>query len=147
MEKKKFEIVVGYNNKNFTFEPLSSNKKKQNHLLLVLILGAIIGFINGFFGGGGGMICVPVLSSILKLPEKMAHATTILIILPMSLFSLGIYFFKSSLDFLGAIPIVVGFVVGGIIGAVALKKISNEILKIIFDIIILIAGVLSIIKF
>jgi len=147
MKTNNFDIVVGYNNKNVQISLPINKKERQNNLFLILVLGAIIGFINGFFGGGGGMICVPVLTSILKLPEKIAHATTILIILPMCLFSLGIYFFKSSLDFLGALPILIGFVVGGVIGAIALKKISNEILKLIFDIIILVAGVVSIIKF
>ena len=147
MKNKNFDIVIGFNNK-YKESSINKDKEKNNKkIFLVLCLGAIIGFINGFFGGGGGMICVPVLSSILKLPEKVAHATTILIILPMSLFSLVIYFLKDSFDFLGSIPILIGFVLGGVIGAIALKKISNDVLKLIFDIIILVAGVFSIIKF
>ena len=47
-----------------------------------LLTGSIIGFVNGFWGGGGGMICVPLLQNIIHLPEKKAHATTLLIMLP-----------------------------------------------------------------
>ena len=59
----------------------------------------------------------------------------------------NIHHLKDSFDFLGSIPILIGFVLGGVIGAIALKKISNDVLKLIFDIIILVAGVFSIIKF
>ena len=147
MKSKSFNIVVGYNNKNYELTLNNVKKDQFPNLVFILLVGAIIGFINGFFGGGGGMICVPLLTTMLKLPEKVAHATTILIILPMSIFSLFVYCFKASFDFSIIAPIIIGFVLGGIIGAIALKKISNNILKLIFDLIILIAGVLSIIKF
>ena len=55
------------NNGNNTF----LNNKKFG--ILGLIFGVVIGFINGFFGGGGGMIVVPVLYYIFKLPEKVSH--------------------------------------------------------------------------
>ena len=58
-----------------------------------------------------------------------------------------IYFLHSELDLALSWPVLVGFVVGGVIGAIILKKINNEILKLVFDFIILSAGVLSIIKF
>ena len=146
MKISDYRLTIGYNNFNYTF---SSEKEKNQpkNIWLALICGVFIGFINGFFGGGGGMICVPVLTSILKLPEKVAHATTILIILPMCVTSLIIYFLHSELDLALSWPVLVGFVVGGVIGAIILKKINNEILKLVFDFIILSAGVLSIIKF
>ena len=42
---------------------------------LIVIFGAVTGFINGFFGGGGGMIVVPVMTILLKIEQKVAHAT------------------------------------------------------------------------
>ena len=56
--------------------------KKQ--ITLLIITGVVTGFCNGFFGGGGGMIVVPMLVLLLKLSPKKAHATAILIILPIS---------------------------------------------------------------
>ena len=139
-----FEVRCNGYTKFFSKEQEKSQPKK---VWLALICGVFIGFINGFFGGGGGMICVPVLTSIIKLPEKVAHATTILIILPMCVTSLIIYFLNSELNLALSWPILVGFVVGGVIGAIILKKINNDILKLIFDFIILSAGILSLIKF
>ena len=105
-----------------------------------LITGAIIGFVNGFWGGGGGMICVPLLQNIIKLPEKKSHATTLLIMLPLSISSLIVYLFNGNLPLFDAIQIGLGFVLGGVIGANILKKISNKWLGFVFSIIIIVGG-------
>ena len=104
-------------------------------------MGAIIGFINGFWGGGGGMVCVPLLTQVIKLPEKKAHATTLLIMLPLSIASLMIYIFKGSMPWLDALKIGIGFIIGGVLGAVILKFISNVWLGIIFSLIIIAGGI------
>ena len=112
----------------------------KNNVLTKLIIGAIIGFVNGFWGGGGGMICVPLLMSVIKLPEKNAHATTLLIMLPLSLASLIIYLIRGNVLWLEMLNITAGFVVGGVLGALLLKKISNLWLGIIFSIVIIAGG-------
>lgn len=116
-------------------------KTKKVGLWIKLIAGAIIGFVNGFWGGGGGMICVPLLQNVIKLPEKKAHATTLLIMLPLSIASLVVYLFSGNLPIVDALKIGVGFVIGGVIGANILKKISNKWLGYLFSIIIIIGGV------
>lgn len=116
-------------------------KTKKVGLWIKLITGAIIGFVNGFWGGGGGMICVPLLQNVIKLPEKKAHATTLLIMLPLSIASLVVYLFSGNLPIVDALKIGVGFVIGGVVGANILKKISNKWLGYLFSIIIIIGGV------
>lgn len=116
-------------------------KTKKVGLWIKLITGAIIGFVNGFWGGGGGMICVPLLQNVIKLPEKKAHATTLLIMLPLSIASLVVYLFSGNLPIVDALKIGVGFVIGGVIGANILKKISNKWLGYLFSIIIIVGGV------
>ena len=113
----------------------------KNNLFIKIITGVLIGFVNGFWGGGGGMICVPLLMQILKLPEKKAHATTLLIMLPLSIASLCVYLISGNLQILDALKIGSGFVVGGLIGAIILKFISNLWLGIIFSIIIIAGGI------
>ena len=51
--------------------------------IVMILAGITTGFINGIFGGGGGMIIVPILTFLLSKKNKIAHATAILIILPM----------------------------------------------------------------
>lgn len=119
----------------------SEQEKEKHNLFIKLLTGAIIGFVNGFWGGGGGMLCVPLLMYVLKLSEKKAHATTLLIMLPLSIASLVVYIVKGEMNYLDAIKITSGFILGGIIGALLLKKISNVWLGIIFSVIIIAGGI------
>ena len=96
-----------------------------------LIIGAIIGFVNGFWGGGGGMICVPLLMKLVDDPKK-AHATTLLVMLPLSIASILVYMFSGAILWLNVVKIGLGFVIGGLIGAYALKVVSNVWLEFIF---------------
>lgn len=126
--------------KNVYYLSKKTNGKLKS--IWLLIIGAIIGFINGFWGGGGGMICVPTLTSILKLPDKKAHATAILIMLPLSVASFVVYLIHGSIKWETAGFVTGGFVIGGILGALILKKINNVVLRIIFSVVI-IAGAIK----
>ena len=115
--------------------------EKKSNIWIKLIAGSVIGFVNGFWGGGGGMICVPILIQAIGLPEKKAHATTLLIMLPLCIVSLIVYILRSSIPWLQVGEIGLGFVVGGIVGALLLKIIGNEWLGIVFSIIIILGGI------
>lgn len=114
-----------------------NNKKEKMQCVL---FGAVAGFVNGLFGGGGGMIVVPLLTFFLKMQSKKAHATAILIILPMSIVSGLLYASNKSLDLSLTIPTAIGVTFGGLIGALALNKLSNKWVSIIFSIVMAIAG-------
>lgn len=141
--KVKSEQYKGLDGYSCTIESEFENKEKSKNtkIWVKLITGALIGFVNGFWGGGGGMLCVPLLQNIIKLPEKKAHATTLLIMLPLSISSLVVYMVKGNLPIMDAMKIGIGFVLGGIIGANILKKISNKWLGYVFSAIIIISGV------
>lgn len=117
-----------------------SNKKK----LLLALCGVLIGGINGLFGGGGGMIAVPALTGIIKLSQKEAHATAILIILPVTAVSAAIYLFKGEVNFSLLVPCTIGVVAGGAVGAAAMNKISSPALCFIFAAVMLAAGLKSV---
>lgn len=115
--------------------------KKIKSKIILILSGLLIGFANGFFGGGGGMICVPLLEKILKIDNKKSHSTALAVMFPIAIFSLIVYLFKISLDwqlfgFVGS-----GFVLGGIIGAFLLQKLNAKIVRIIFTVIVLAAGI------
>ncbi len=105
-----------------------------------LLCGLLIGGINGFFGGGGGMICVPFLL-LLGLSNKKAHATAILIMLPISIASGIVYYSHGFIDFWITLWVSVGSIVGSILGALILKKVSNKALSYIFPFVMIAAGV------
>ena len=66
------------------------------------IFGGITGFLNGLLGAGGGMVAVPVLKK--QMDTKEAHATSIAIIIPMSIFSATSYLLKGSVKKKSALP-------------------------------------------
>lgn len=108
--------------------------------ILLVVSGVLIGAVNGFFGGGGGLICVPVLGGITGLSAKEAHATAILVILPLSVVSAAVYAFSGSWKWASGLPVAAGVVAGGILGALLLKKLSNKVVSIIFAAVMIFAG-------
>ena len=111
------------------------NKKCFNALT-----GIAVGICNGFFGSGGGMIAVPMLEKGGS-EAKKAHATSIAITLPLSVISGFVYLKGGSLDILQAAKFIPLGLAGAAVGAVVMKKLSNSLLKRIFGLLMIIAGV------
>lgn len=111
--------------------------------ILLTAVGVVTGIVNGFFGGGGGMIVVPMLTMILGLEQKVSHATALAVILPVTVVSTVAYFLRGAVlaPTLTIIIVAVSVTVGGIIGALLLKKVSGKALGKIFAVLMLIAGV------
>ena len=116
-------------------------KLNKKVVIIGLISGLFVGFLNGFFGGGGGMVVVPLLSLIFGLEEKKAHATAILTILPISIASVVVYIIRGSVNYGDLGFTTIGFVIGGLIGALLLKKANNTVLRVIFCLIMIAAGI------
>lgn len=109
---------------------------------LVMILGGLgVGFANGFFGGGGGMLCVPLLDKLLLEKTKIAHATAMLIILPISVASAITYVVGGCFDFKLTLFVGGGVIAGGIIGALLLKKLNSSVVAVAFALLMIAAGV------
>ena len=101
---------------------------------------ALIGFINAIFGAGGGMIAVPYLKK-LGLEQKQAQATAIAVILPLTIISSIIYFYKGYYSFSEALPFLPFGLVGAIFGTKLLPKMGNKVLKTIFSLFMIWAGI------
>ena len=100
------------------------NKKKRAYDILLAISGFFVGIFNGLFGGGGGMVVVPAFT-----------------ILPLSVVSAIVYIAGGNFDFGIGLNVTAGVIIGGVIGAVLLKKISNGLLSLAFYGIMIAAGV------
>ena len=122
---------------NNVMEILTS--KRKNRPLLSAIFGVAVGAANGLFGGGGVMIAVPALT-LTGVPSKKAHATAIAIILPLSLISGAVYLAKGAADPSVILPSCAGVFVGGIVGALLLKKINSRGLSLLFYALMIAAG-------
>ncbi len=89
------------------------------------------------------MVVVPVLTMFLKKPVKVAHATAILIILPITLASAIVYFLNGDVVLFRTLAVTAGTVVGGIIGALLMSKLKSKTVGLVFSALMLVAGVKS----
>lgn len=122
---------------------LLRRREKMENLSAVngkrLLLGGVVGAANSLFGGGGGMIAVPLLTKT-GYAEKAAHATAILVILPISFFSFLLYVFRGYYDASVLIPTALGVTAGGFLGARFLGELPTKKVTLIFAALQFIAG-------
>lgn len=104
-----------------------------------VLCGGAVGVANGLFGGGGGMLAVPMLKST-GLEDKVAHATAILLILPVSLLSFFLYAAKGLYEVEVLIPTAIGVTAGGVLGAKLLQKLPLNAVRFVFAFLQLAAG-------
>lgn len=95
-------------------------------------IGMLAGFISGFFASGGGLILIPAFIGILKIEPKIARATAICCILPMTLVSSIYYYKNNNINWSLSIMCAIGGTIGGYIGAKLLNKISDKYVKLLF---------------
>lgn len=105
-----------------------------------LLWGSIVGFANGFFASGGGIIAVLVLKKFFSLDEKKAHATSIAIILPLTLAGLIVYTVKGFSDMSVILRTGAGSAAGALLGAMLLSKLPSNYIRIGFGIVMVISS-------
>ncbi len=99
--------------------------------LLPYASGLLTGLLNGLLGAGGGMITVPMLRAC-GLDEQQAHATSIAVVVPLSLISALLYLFAGRLEFSAALIYLPGGLVGAWAGSRLLPRIKTTLLRRIF---------------
>lgn len=106
-----------------------------------LLWGIPIGFLNGFFASGGGIVAVLILQRYFSLEEKKAHATSIMIILPLTLAGIFIYTLAGFSDTPVIIKAASGAALGALAGAKLLSRLSGRFIRIGFGFIMIAASV------
>lgn len=119
---------------------------QKARVVLAILASLFVGVANGLFGGGGGMLVIPIFVLILRLEEKVAHASAILTILPLSLVSGIIYIVNGHFLFPDGLWTGGGVILGGIIGCFLMKKLSGNALKLIFYSLMILAGAVTLAK-
>ena len=95
-------------------------------------VGLLVGLANGLFGAGGGTVLVPALERFKPLETHKAHATALAVILPLSVVSALIYVWGVDVNWPAVGLVSAGGVVGGVLGAKLLSKISAGWLNMLF---------------
>lgn len=106
-----------------------------------MLIGFFGGLVSGLFSSGGGLILVPYMSSILKMDEVKARATTIFCIFFMVFTSGCFYFNQNYIDWQMAIKCSIGGIAGGYVGSKILWNSGKKFLQISFIVFLLYAGI------
>lgn len=106
-----------------------------------LVAGGLAGVLNGLFGAGGGLILIPLLVGWIGLEEKVAFATSVAIILPLSVTSYVLFCIQGGNVWQEATPYLIGGILGGILSAKFFRKIPAAWLHRLFSLLILYGGI------
>lgn len=87
------------------------------------------------------MLLVPLLVRKCGLSQRQAFATSVAVILPLCCLSSLIYLFRGGLNFLTALPYLVGGLIGGFVGGKVFKRVNMVWLRRAFALLILYGGV------
>lgn len=112
-------------------------------ILILLIIGILAGILSGMIGVGGGIIIVPALVYFLGMTQHGAQGTSLALMLPpIGILAAMNYYKAGALNIKYAFIIALAFVVGGYFGSkISISYISEENLKRVFGIVMLIASV------
>ncbi len=120
-------------------------KGLPTHTLPLLALGLLAGFLNGLLGAAGGIAVVLGLRALYRNKPVDGHsfyATAIAVMLPLSILSAWRYARVGHLPEVSPWGLVLPAVLGGVLGALLLRRIEPQILKRIFAAVVLISGII-----
>lgn len=112
-----------------------------NTLLLLICIGLTAGTLSGFIGIGGGIIIVPALIFLLKLSPLEAQGTSLALMLPpIGILAFMHYYKQGNVNVNYALIIATTFIIGGFFGAKVAHKLDQNLMKILFGVIIILAA-------
>lgn len=112
----------------------------MNQKIKISLAGLGAGIVNGLFGAGGGMVLVPLLTSLTDLNDREIFPASICMILPMCVVSLLFSPGWEDFSFLDALPYLLGSVFGGLAAGLWGKRIPTKWLHRLLGILILWGG-------
>ena len=120
-------------------DPLSEDAVRNN--VLALTLGIVAGLTGGLFGVGGGLVAVPGLVLLLKMTQHRAHATSVTAITATASAALLPFAFASEIQWRTAGLLTIGAIVGAVIGAGLMGRVSEVTLARAFVALTVVAGI------
>lgn len=134
---KKEEKKKKNSNENFySFKALYSTKKINPKKILItisfLLILYFIGILSSIAGIGGGIILVPIMTIMLKIPLKIASGTSLFVILCASTTGSILYGAIGASHIPSAILLMIGGSIGAYLGVVISSQIETQKLRRIF---------------
>jgi uncharacterized protein len=113
---------------------------------LTLFVGYFAGIVSGLLGVGGGIINVPTMNLLSKVPVKVASATSNFMIGVTAAASASVYLLRGDVHPLLAAPLIIGVAGGALLGTRVLKVTPPTRVKVAFGILLAVISLLMILK-
>lgn len=97
--------------------------------IFLIMIGIAGGLLSGLFGIGGGTIIVPALAIWLSMPQKLSAGTSVLAILPTAVVGATTYAIQGQVDWIAAICLALGMIIGAQVGAMLLHKLPVNVVQ------------------
>ena len=112
-------------------------------ILILVMIGIFAGVLAGMIGVGGGIIIVPALVYFLGMTQHGAQGTSLALMLPpIGILGVMNYYKAGAMNWKYAAIIALAFIVGGYFGSkLSITYISEEVMKRIFGVILLVVSV------
>lgn len=111
-------------------------------ILIIILVGVAAGMLSGLVGVGGGIIIVPALVYFIGFSQKTAQGTSLaLIMLPVGIFGVIQYYKQGHVDYRIVGLLAIGFLVGSFFGSKLALSISQEMLKKVFAVLMIIIAI------
>ncbi len=122
-----------------------TDKNNIKSIFLAITAGIFAGFINGFLGAGGGILLLWVLNHLNKdktsAGARNNFAAVVAVVLLLSIVSAVSYSHHSNIDTSYLVILAIPGACGGVLGAYLTDRLNTNILKLVFCLIMVIAGI------
>ena len=111
-------------------------------LIILLLIGLAAGFLSGLIGIGGGVLIVPALVLFAGFSQKLAQGTSLgILLLPVGILAVIQYYKQGYLNVNYVAIISIAFILGGFLGSKLAISLSDEKMKKIFAVILMVIAV------
>jgi uncharacterized protein len=100
----------------------------------------VAGCLSGLLGIGSGALKVLAMDMVMRMPLKVSTTTSNFMIGVTAAASAGVYLRKGYIDPVLAMPVMLGVLAGSVIGARFLARARTRVLRILFEVVILLLG-------
>ncbi|MDH3346062.1 MAG: sulfite exporter TauE/SafE family protein [Kiritimatiellaceae bacterium] len=120
----------------------------MEHWYLFLLAGLLAGIVSSLFGVGAGIVMVPLLTLGFAFGQKSAQGTALMVMIPMVIVGALRYKLNPDIEINMTVSgfMAIGGVVGAIIGSQLVFNISPIVLKRMFGVFIILAGINILLK-
>lgn len=157
LKKRKSELPVGIKNDRLAnyfklngsyHDPaLSRNVDYQvTGSVLGLVMMYIAGAVSGLLGIGSGILKVPAMDLVMRLPMKVSSATSNFMIGITAAASVGVYFLRGSINPFIAAPVAIGVLLGAILGTHFLHRFTATSIRTVFIVVLVFVSAQMLLK-